>query len=427
MNALCVIIGAGHAAAQLCASLRTEGWSGEIVLIGDEPHLPYQRPPLSKTFLAGEKNTADLLIRPAAFYAKNAIQWRQGRVVAIDRATQMLTLSDGSQQPYDKLALCMGARVRRAMIQGENVDSESIDGKSIIDGKPSAGVHYLRNIADVQGIAPELQHGRRAVMIGGGYIGLETAAALRKQGMQVLVLEAAKRILARVTAPAVAEFYQRVHAEEGVQILTGISVIAIEHGETCKKIICSNGLEFLADVVMIGVGVLPNVELAQQAGLPVDQGIVVDEFCQTQDHNIVAAGDCTQHFNPVYQRNMRLESVPNANEQAKTAAATLCGKSKPCHNMPWFWSDQYDLKLQIAGLSQGYDQVVLRGDPSTGRSFAAFYFQQGRLIAADCINRPQEFIASKKIISDGGHIDTQQIVDESCAVKMWTVKPNTML
>ena len=396
-----IVIGASHAAAQLTTSLRQDGWNGEIIVIGDEPYLPYHRPPLSKTFLSGDKTIAELYIRPPAFYEKNNIVFKQGRVTAINRTQQTLTLSDGAELGYDKLALCMGARVRKAGLVGEEL----------------TGVHYLRNIADVQGIQPYVVQGKKAVIIGGGYIGLETAAALRKQGMDVVVLEMADRILQRVTAPELSAFYARIHQEEGVRIYTGISVSALCGDTHVEKVVCTNGAEFLADVVIIGVGVVPNVELAQTVGITVDNGILVDEFACTNDPNIVAAGDCANHFNAIYNRRLRLESVPNASEQAKTAAATLCGLQKPYHSLPWFWSDQYDLKLQIAGLSQGYDQVIIRGDKENSRSFAAFYLKEGRLIAADCINRPQEFMLSKKIILENIVIEPSRLADESIAVK----------
>ncbi|MBL0229312.1 MAG: FAD-dependent oxidoreductase [Moraxellaceae bacterium] len=398
---IAVIIGASHAAAQLSTSLRQEGWEGDILVIGDEPYLPYHRPPLSKTFLSGDKTIEELFIRPAAFYQKNNIQFKQGRVTAINRAQQTLTLSDGTNLAYDKLALCMGARVRKAAIVGEEL----------------TGVCYLRNIADVKSIQPYVAQGKRAVIIGGGYIGLETAAALKKQGMDVVVLEMADRILQRVTAPELSEFYTRIHHEEGVQIHTGILVAEICGNGQVQKVVCANGAEFVADVVIIGVGVVPNVELAQQAGIEVNNGIVVDEFCRTNDPNIVAAGDCANHFNSIYHRRMRLESVPNAGEQGKTAAATICGLNKEYKSLPWFWSDQYDLKLQIAGLSQGYDTVVIRGDKNNSRSFAAFYFKEGVLIAADCINRPQEFMLSKKIILENIAVEPSRLADESILVK----------
>ena len=400
-NQVCLIIGASHAAAQLATSLRQEGWQGQITMMGDEPYLPYHRPPLSKTFLAGDKEIDDLLIRPASFYDKSAIHFKQGRVTHIDRQQQKITLNDDTQLNYDKLALCLGARVRRAGLTGENL----------------AGVHYLRNIADIQAIKPYVVQGKRAVIIGGGYIGLETAASLKKLGMDVVVLEMAERVLQRVTAPEMSEFYTRIHQQQGVAIYTQMTVSEIVGEEQVRAVKCADGREFLADLVIIGIGVVPNVELAEQAGLEVNNGIVVDEFGQTNDANIVAAGDCANHFNAIYGRRMRLESVPNASDQAKSAAAAICGVHKPYKSLPWFWSDQYDLKLQIAGLSQGYDQVVIRGDSLNGRSFAAFYLQQGKLIAADCINRPQEFMLSKKIIAENLAIDAARLVDESIPVK----------
>ncbi len=401
MKKTALVIGASHAGAQVVTSLRQEGWDGDIVLIGEEPHLPYHRPPLSKTFLAGDKTTAELAIRPISFYEKNDIKFRQGRVTAIDRQRQTITLSDGEELAYDRLALCMGARVRRVELPGSEL----------------SGVHYLRNIADVEGIQAELAQAKTAVIIGGGYIGLETAASLRKQGLQVVVLEMAERILQRVTAPELSAFYARVHGEEGVHIQTGVSVTSLLGDDRVEGVLCGNGAIFPADIVVIGVGVMANVELAEAAGIAVENGIIVDEFCRTSDPLIVAAGDCTNHFNTIYQRRIRLESVPNAGEQGKVAAAAMYGLSKAHKSLPWFWSDQYDLKLQIAGLSQGYDQLIIRGDKEAGRSFAAFYFQTGRLIAADCVNRPQEFMLSKRAIAEGLTLDVERLADDGVAVK----------
>jgi 3-phenylpropionate/trans-cinnamate dioxygenase ferredoxin reductase subunit len=397
-----VIVGASHAAAQLAASLRPDGWQGEIVMIGDEPYLPYHRPPLSKTFLSKTQQVVDLLIRPAAFYQKNRIEFQQGQVIAIDRVQRRLTLQDKRTVAYDQLALCTGARVRTVSLSGHDL----------------VGVHYLRTIADVRAIQPWVQPKATAVVIGGGYIGLETAASLTKQGMQVVVLEMAARILQRVTAPEVSDFYARIHREQGVTIHTGVTVTAITGEGRAQAVLCADGSVFAADLVIVGVGVVPNVELALDAGLQVDNGIVIDEYCRTSAPDIVALGDCANAFNQIYQRRMRLESVPNANEQAKVASATLCGLQRTSKNLPWFWSDQYDLKLQIAGLSQGYDQIVIRGDVKYGRSFAAFYLQAGRLIAADCVNRPQEFMLSKRLIIAGTMVDPLLLADESIAVQV---------
>lgn len=401
MKKRCIIIGASHAAAQLAPSLRQEGWEGEIVIIGDEPYLPYHRPPLSKTFLAGEKTVDSLAIRPEAFYQKNDIQILVGRVSVINRNKQTLTLSDGKELEYDKLALCMGSRVRKISLPGSDLE----------------GIHYVRDVADAEGIKDHVGKGKHAVIVGGGYIGLETASALKKLGMNVVVLEMASRILQRVTAPELSEFYTRIHTEEGVDVRTNMVVSSIVGDTHCEKVVCADGTEFSADLVVVGVGILPNVELAEGAGITVSNGIVVDKFCRTNDNNIVAAGDCTNHFNKIYDRHIRLESVPNASEQGKTAAASICGASKEYNSLPWFWSDQYDLKLQIAGLSQGYDQVVIRGDKLKNRSFAAFYFKDGQLISADCVNRPQEFMLSKKVIAQKLNVNPERLVNESIPVK----------
>lgn len=398
---VCVIIGASHAAAQLATSLRQQGWSGRIRMIGDEGQLPYQRPPLSKAFLSGEKDADSLVIRPAAFYEKHGIECVPGRVTAINRSEKTLTLADGSRQRYDRLALCTGTRVIRLPIPGENLN----------------GVHYLRTLDDVAGIRQALPETRRAVIIGGGYIGLETAASMRKQGIEVTVLEMAERVLQRVTAPEVSAFYQRVHREAGVRIETGVAATAFEGSERVERVRCADGRSFPADMVIIGIGVRPNSELAEAAGLEVDNGIVVDEYCQTQDADIVAAGDCASQWDPSSGQRRRLESVPNAMEQAKTAAATLCGERTPHTSLPWFWSDQYDLKLQMAGLNQGHDQVVIRGEVDSRQGFAAFYFRQGQLIAADCINRAPEFMLAKKLLSQRQTLDPTLLADDAIPAK----------
>lgn len=398
-----VIIGGSHAAAQLSVSLRQEGWQGDIFIISDEPYLPYHRPPLSKTFLSGDKSIEDLLIRPATFYEKNNIQFVNGHVTEIDRQAQVLSLADGSQINYDKLALCTGARVRKLNIQGSNLD----------------GVHYVRNAADIEAIQLRIKNVKHAVILGGGYIGLETAASLKKQGIQVTILEAAPRLLQRVTAPELSDFYTRLHSEEGVNIHTNLSIERIVGSTHVTSVECSNGMTLKTNLVIVGIGVEPNTELASRAGLQVENGIVVDQYGRTNDPHIVAAGDCTTQFNQHYQRQIRLESVPNANEQAKTAAATMCRILKPNHSLPWFWSDQYDVKLQITGLNQGYDQLIFRGDIHQGRSFSVFYFLKSELIAADCINRPLEFVVSKKLIQDKIKIDINKLADQSFDIRDW--------
>lgn len=400
MHQTCIVIGASHAAAQLAPGLRQEGWQGRIIVIGDESSLPYHRPPLSKAYLLGAKSAQELLIRSADVYNRFQVEFRLGeRVEAIDRSRKTVTLRGGEELAYDKLAICTGTRVRTVALPGSDL----------------AGIHYLRNIGDIDRIKADARPQGRAVIVGGGYIGLETAAALKKLGMQVAVLELAPRVLARVTAPQVSEFFQRVHAEEGVDIRTGVAVSGFEGASRVERVVCADGSRLDVDMVIIGVGVIPNVELAAEANLAIDNGIVVDACARTSDPDIVAAGDCTMHPSPYYGR-IRLESVPNATEQAKAAAAALCGKEKPYAALPWFWSDQFDIKLQIAGLNQGYEEVVIRGERESGRSFAAFYLKDGKIIAADCINRPHDFMTSKKLIAEKINVNAAQLSDESIAL-----------
>jgi len=398
----CVIVGASHAGTQLALSLRQGGWDGRIVLAGDEPVKPYQRPPLSKDVLSGAKSQEQIPIRPASILEKAGIELVLGRrVESIDRSRKILYMEDGEALGYDKLALTLGAYPATIPLTGSD----------------KQGVHYLRKLADVQQIRPFVTEGKSAVIVGGGYIGLEAGAVLRQLGMTVTVLEALPRVLQRVTAPAVSRFYERLHGEEGLWVVTSALVTSIEGEDRVERVHCADGTQFDADLVIIAVGVLPNTQLACHAGLEVEDGILVDEFARTSDPDIVAAGDCTRHFNPIYRRRVRLESVQNAMDQAKTAAATLNGNPEPYHALPWFWSDQYDVKLQIAGLSQGYDNIVLRGDPKTGRSFAVFYFRGEQLLAVDAVNRPGEFMVGKKLLLAGATVDKNKLTDESIPVK----------
>ncbi|NYI80922.1 NAD(P)/FAD-dependent oxidoreductase [Nocardioides panzhihuensis] len=378
-----VIVGASHAGAQLAASLRQEGWDGEIVLVGDESPVPYQRPPLSKAYLAGKSAFEELEIRSAEFYDKRKISLLDARVEAIDRSAGHLTLSSGQSLAYDHLALCTGARPRRLLVPGAHL----------------SGVCYLRTAMDVDLIRAAAQPGSVAVIVGGGYIGLEVAASLRALGLDVTVLEATERVLERVTAPEVSAFFQRIHQEEGVSIRTGALVEAFTGETKVREVLLSNGEAVPADLVIVGIGVEPNTELAASAGLEVDNGIVIDDRARTSDRNIVAAGDCTSRYMASYGGRVRLECVPSAGEQAKVAAATISGKSKEIAALPWFWSDQYDVKLQIAGLNTGFDEVVLSGDPKLDRDFTCFYLRQGELIAADCVNRPRDFVVSKRLLT----------------------------
>jgi len=398
----CVIVGGSHTAAQVVASLRLNKWEGRITVVSADGFLPYHRPPLSKTYLAGTRSLDEILIRPSVFYERSEAEVLLGtRVTAIDRANKKVHLDNQTDLTYTKLVLTTGAKVRKIDQPGHNL----------------AGVFYLRDLSDVDHIREYLGHGKNAVIIGGGYIGLETAAALRGLGLTVTVLEAMPRVLQRVTAPEVSAFYTRVHAEEGVEILTGVTIQSIDGDKRVESVTCGDGKVINADLVVVGIGVLPDVDLAEQAGLTVNNGIVVDEYARTSDPDILAAGDCTFHYNPLYDRHLRLESVQNATDQARVVADTICGKLEAYNALPWFWSDQYDLKLQIAGLSQGFDQVVFRGSTETGRSFAAFYYQEGRLIAVDAINRPKEFMMSKKALVERKSPNPELVADESIDIK----------
>lgn len=398
----CILVGASHASAQMVASLRQHGWNGDIELIGDEPWLPYHRPPLSKTFLAGDKTIEDVLIRPAAAYEKAGVTTHLGmRVTALDPDTMSVTLHDHTVMHASHIVLATGGQARRLPIPGANLD----------------GVHVLRNAADVQAIKTRATAGARVVIIGGGYIGLETAASLNKLGLMVTLLETEERVLARVTGPALSHFYQRIHAEEGVNILTGAMAVSIQGDTEVAGVTLSDGREIAADLVIVGVGIIPETTLATDAGLAVENGVLVNEFCQTSHPSIYAIGDCSRQYNAFYKQRLRLESIQNATDQAKTAAAAICGKPEPHVALPWFWSDQYDLKLQIAGLSQGFDDLVIRGNPDTGRSFAAFYFADSKLIACDAINRPLEFMVAKKLLAEGRSVDSVQLCDETVDLK----------
>ncbi len=390
MTKACVVIGGSHASAQFVVSLRQGGWDGEIILLGDETDLPYHRPPLSKDFLSGNKDLEEILIRPASVYENAEITLKLGtRVTAIDRHKKTVSTNKNEIINYDKLVIATGARVRKLPIEGAD----------------NARVMYLRDTNDVRAIKSVIARDKRAVIIGGGYIGLETAASMRKQGMKVTVLEAMDRILQRVTAPVMSDFYRRVHTEEGVQIAETEMASSIDVNDKELVVNTKSGKLYPADIIIIGIGVIPNTELAAEAGLEVGNGITVNEFCQTDDPDIYAIGDVTWHYNPIYDTHIRLESVPNAMEQGKTAALHINGKEKPYNSLPWFWSDQFDLKLQIAGLSQGYDDIVIRGDHEGSRSFAAFYFKGDRLLAVDAVNAPREFMMTKMALTKGQTLD----------------------
>ena len=390
-----VVVGGGQAAAQAVQTLRQHNYAGAITLIADEPHAPYQRPPLSKKYLAGELPRERLALRPTTFYTEKSVTLELGcHVEELELAARRVRMADGRKLEYDRLLLATGSRPRRLDVPGVAL----------------RGVHYLRTIADVDSIVGELTAGARIALIGAGFIGLEAAAVLRHRGFDVTVLEAFDRVLGRAVGPEVARFYADCHRAAGVDLHCGASVRAFVGDERVAAIETADGRRFACDIAIIGIGVVPNVELASAAGLACENGIVVDELARTADPHVVAAGDCTNHT--IGGRRVRLESVPNAVHQARVAAGTLLGTPAPYSEVPWFWSDQYDLKLQIVGLSHGYDQVVLRGDPVT-RSFAAFYLRSGELLSVDAINSPREFAHAKKLVAAGAKIAPDVLRDAS--------------
>ncbi len=404
MSETALIIGGGHVAAELATSLRDQGWAGPIEVYSADTRLPYHRPPLSKAYMAGAVSADSLAIKPAAAYEKAQVQFHLGRRVrAIDVHQRTVTLDDGAQVAYASLALATGARPRRLDVPGR------------LEAAQASNHHVLRALDDAEVIRAQCVPGARLVIIGAGYIGLELAASAVALGAQVTVIEVQERVLARVTGPEVSAFYAAAHRAAGVdlRLATGVSALTCADGRV-SAVQCSDGKAVPCDLVVEGIGVEPCVELAAAAGLALDNGIAVDGACRTSAAGVVAAGDCTSQPSVLYGRRIRLESVPNALEQARTAAATLAGRERSNTQAPWFWSDQFDLKLKSVGLLQGYDQCVLRGDPAS-RAFCAFYLREGRLLAVDTINRSPEFLAAKRIVAEQLPVTAAQLADESLA------------
>ncbi|MDZ4693109.1 NAD(P)/FAD-dependent oxidoreductase [Terricaulis sp.] len=397
-----IIIGAGQAGGETAQRLRQAGFAGDITLIGEEPCPPYQRPPLSKAYLAGKIDMDRLLLRPANVYSEERIALLTSvKAVWIDRASKKVRIEGGRELPYDALVLATGARPRKLPLVGADLD----------------GVHLFRTAADIDAIRPRFVAGAKLVVIGAGYIGLEVAAVARQTGLDVTVIETAVRPLARVTSPEVAGFFLDEHTRQGVRFLLGGQPAVIKGKERVTGVGLADGGELPADIVIAGIGVTPETTLAQHCGLTIENGIVTDAECRTSDPHIFAIGDCAArpmaHFD---QRVCRLESVHNAVEGAKIVAGVLTGQAAHNVEAPWFWSDQYDLKLQIAGLFQGYDHVVFRG-VMADRSFAAFYYKGDRLIAVDAVNRPGEYLGAKMLIQSGRTLPPDVIADETRPMK----------
>lgn len=394
-----VIIGAGQAAAQAVATLASEGFSGSLTIVGDEPYAPYQRPPLSKAYMAGDFVRERLFLKPDSFYAESGCELRLGVTAsAIDRGARNIALSDGSLLAYDRLLLTTGARVRPLPCPGADLP----------------GVYYLRGIDDSDALRRHLVPGHRLAVVGGGYIGLEVAAVARKHGLDVTVIEAAGRLMVRSASPQISEFYRRLHLDHGVDIRLDALAEACE-GSGKVEAVATSGGRIAADFVVAGIGVVPNCELALKAGIACENGIAVDEFGATSDPDIFAAGDCTCHPS-FYGGRVRLESVQNAIDQAKHAALAMLGRPAPYREVPWFWSDQYDVKLQIAGLVSPGDVAVVRGDPTT-RKFSVFHLRDGVVAGVEAVNAAPDYIIGRKLIAAGARVAPERIADTSVPAK----------
>src|SRR5882757_3968884 len=396
-----IIAGAGHAGFQLAASLRQNGFSERIALVNDEGHLPYQRPPLSKAYLKGTGAPDSLMFRPDKFYRDQHIDLIADRAVSIDRSARKLSLASGASLDFWHLVLATGARNRLLDIPNANLEE----------------VRYLRILDESEALRKRIVSGQRVVVIGAGFIGLEFAATARIKGLEVDVIELGARVMARAVTAEISDFFQARHTAAGIRIHLGVQATSIESdGVNVTGVSLSDGRHVPADLVVVGVGVLPNVELAAEAGLAVAAGIIVDEQLRTSDPHISAIGDCALFASPRFGGSLRLESVQNATDHARCVAARLTGDARTYDGQPWFWSDQGDDKLQIAGLTTGYDRVVVRGDP-TQRSFSAFCYKAGQLVGVESVNRASDHVFGRKILGMNRSIEPEQAADLSFDLK----------
>lgn len=397
-----VIIGAGQAGHQLAESLRHDDYQGKISLIGDEAQPPYQRPPLSKQYLLGKTSEQQLMFRAEAYYQEHGIELMLNtRISAVHPEAHEVETSQGARLGYDSLVLSTGARARPLPVPGSELE----------------GVCYLRTLDDVKHIQGQMDAVKNVVVIGGGFIGLEFAAVAQTLGKKVTVIEAMDRLMARVVAPIVSEYYAELHRSHGVHVITGASVSEIKATDgRVGAVACADGREFETELVLVGIGVIANDELASACGVECDNGIIVDAFSRTTAANIYAAGDCALYKHPFAGTLVRLESVQNATDQAKVAAASIAGKAYAYEMVPWFWSDQYDKKLQMVGLSSGCETQVTRGDRASGK-FSVFYFRDGKLRAIDSINKPADHIMGRKLLAGECSLTPDQAADETYALK----------
>ncbi|WP_341938262.1 NAD(P)/FAD-dependent oxidoreductase [Marinimicrobium sp. C2-29] len=401
-EAVCVIVGASHGGVNSAFALRKEGWTGRIILVDKDDALPYHRPPLSKAFLTSDDGINSILLKPESAYHNNNIELMLGVTVAsIDRGRKTLLLDNGETLAYSKLILAVGASPIIPPIQG--IDTTA----AVLPLRTATDVHHIK-----AAVAPP--QGKRAVVIGGGYIGLEAAASLTQMGVSVTVIEREDRVLARVTSPELSTFFEQLHRDNNVTIQTQKNVVSLGEVDGSPCVMCEDGEEYQADVVIIGVGIVVNIELAEEAGLDIENGIAVDAHARTSDPDIYAIGDCTFHHNPRYDRKVRLESVQNAIDQGKIAAAAIAGKPRNYDSIPWFWSDQYDVKLQIVGLSAGYDNIVTRteGESSPPR-LSVWYFRGEQLLSVDAVNQPKAYVIGTKLIKEGRPVNKETLANPS--------------
>ena len=400
MNNL-VIIGTGQSAAQCALTLRRNMFKDNITMIGEEKHLPYQRPPLSKEFLSGEVSLERVFMKSKEFFDQNDVTiFTSTPVISIDRNKKILSLSNQEDLTYNKLVIATGSRVRKLNVEGSSLKN----------------ISYLRSIEDANRLKEYFKFGKKLVIVGAGYVGLEVAATAVKKGINVTLIEMENRIMSRTVDPVISKYFDSLHRQNGVEIFLEAALEKFEGKDAVERVICSNGQIIEADGVLIGVGILPNQELAESAGLNCNNGILVDEFGRTEDTSIFACGDCTNHPNTYLNKNLRLESVHNALEQAKTVAMSLLGKQEKYNQVPWFWSDQYDKKLQIVGFSDDHDELVIRGSIEED-NFMLFFLKEGKLIAVNAVNNPKEFLICKKLVANKQKISSDDISNQSVDLK----------
>lgn len=407
-----IIVGTGHAGAQAAVALRQQGFTGSILMIGEELHLPYERPPLSKEYFSGEKTFERILLRPEQFWQDKKIDLKLGqRVIQIDAQSHRILTQQNYEYHYNKLIWATGGKPRRLSCEGAALE----------------GIHYIRNREDVDRINQELDRVQKCVIIGGGYIGLEAASALRKINRDVTLVEGQSRVLARVAGSIISDFYQQYHQKKGVELYLGQGVDYLEGDQgRVHTVILANGTRIATDMVIVGIGLNPEVNVLVEAGAAFSNGIETDRRCRTSLVDIFAIGDCANHENFFADgQRIRLESVQNANDQAMIVTKEILDKGEDYAAVPWFWSNQYDLKLQTIGLSIGYDQEVVRGEPASG-SFSVIYLREGKIIAIDCVNRPADFIQGKAIIQQSIYIPIEQLSDHSQALKDMILRYKTI-